>query len=613
MRRDPQPTVELSRPDPRPAAILGRARLRRRAALQHRGRRRHASTRRPSCACSVPSRGTSAYVEPSRAARRRPLRREPEPAAAHYPVPGDPQAGAGRRPGALPRVAGRDSASTSRAHDVRFVEDDWESPDARRLGPRLGGLAATAWRSPSSPTSSRPAASTSTRCPASSPTASSGSRCTCRTSTTSTTLDCNGKGVDLRRDLHAGRGRVLDATTSRQPTRRLFRHFDDDEAECKRCSRARRRSCCRPTTLHEGAPPVQRARRARRDQRHRARSASSAACARSRGPRRGRGCARAAASPPSRRPEARGGAAAVDAAARKRSAGAPAGTRGPPRILRQAASAGALDETPRLPRHQAERAAPRRAAPPRGRCARARRPPARRRGRVVVGPRGRRAAQRRRRRLRQARAGVTGSPRSRSASREARQEGPTSRARAPGQGPTPSVLVPRCSRDRWQRFPWPKSMRWGADRDALRAPAALDRRACSAARSCRCASAALHRGRATRGHRFLAPAAARARGAEDYVDAAPRPTSVDGAERPQDDRRAGLRGSSARRRACALRDDGAARRGHQPGRVPGRGERRLRRRLPRGARGGHRHRDAHPPALLRDARTRTASWHRISS
>ena len=25
-------------------------------------------------------------------------------------------------------------------HDIRFVEDDWESPDARRLGPRLGGL-----------------------------------------------------------------------------------------------------------------------------------------------------------------------------------------------------------------------------------------------------------------------------------------------------------------------------------------------------------------------------------------------------------------------------------------------------------------------------------------
>jgi len=26
-------------------------------------------------------------------------------------------------------------------HDVRFVEDNWESPDARRLGPGLGGVA----------------------------------------------------------------------------------------------------------------------------------------------------------------------------------------------------------------------------------------------------------------------------------------------------------------------------------------------------------------------------------------------------------------------------------------------------------------------------------------
>ena len=26
------------------------------------------------------------------------------------------------------------------AHDIRFVEDDWESPDARRMGARLGSL-----------------------------------------------------------------------------------------------------------------------------------------------------------------------------------------------------------------------------------------------------------------------------------------------------------------------------------------------------------------------------------------------------------------------------------------------------------------------------------------
>ena len=31
-------------------------------------------------------------------------------------------------------------------HDLRLVEDDWEQADDGRVGPRLGGLAATAWR-----------------------------------------------------------------------------------------------------------------------------------------------------------------------------------------------------------------------------------------------------------------------------------------------------------------------------------------------------------------------------------------------------------------------------------------------------------------------------------
>ena len=70
----------------------------------------------------------TAYVEPSIRPDRRPLRREPVPLPALLPVPGDPEAGARRR--------ARTSTSTRcaaigidlREHDIRFVEDDWESP-----------------------------------------------------------------------------------------------------------------------------------------------------------------------------------------------------------------------------------------------------------------------------------------------------------------------------------------------------------------------------------------------------------------------------------------------------------------------------------------------------
>jgi glycyl-tRNA synthetase alpha chain len=48
------------------------------------------------------------------AAKGRPLWREPEPAAALLPVPGDHEAVAAEPAGAV--------------HDIRFVEDDWESP-----------------------------------------------------------------------------------------------------------------------------------------------------------------------------------------------------------------------------------------------------------------------------------------------------------------------------------------------------------------------------------------------------------------------------------------------------------------------------------------------------
>ena len=72
---------------------------------------------------------------------RRPLRRQPLPPAALLPVPGGDQALAARDPRPVPRQPRARSGSTRCVHDVRFVEDNWESPDARRLGPRLGGVA----------------------------------------------------------------------------------------------------------------------------------------------------------------------------------------------------------------------------------------------------------------------------------------------------------------------------------------------------------------------------------------------------------------------------------------------------------------------------------------
>ena len=94
---------------------------------------------------------------------RRPLRREPVPAAALLPVPGAAQAVARRRPGDLPRLARGASASIRARTTLRFVEDNWEGADARAPGAPAGRSGSTAWRSRSSPTSSRPAASTSTR------------------------------------------------------------------------------------------------------------------------------------------------------------------------------------------------------------------------------------------------------------------------------------------------------------------------------------------------------------------------------------------------------------------------------------------------------------------
>ena len=73
-------------------------------------------------------------------AQGRPLRREPEPPAALLPVPGGSQAGAEQHPRALPRLArGAGLRPQEERHPLR--RGRLGEPDARRLGPGLGGLA----------------------------------------------------------------------------------------------------------------------------------------------------------------------------------------------------------------------------------------------------------------------------------------------------------------------------------------------------------------------------------------------------------------------------------------------------------------------------------------
>ena len=104
----------------------------------------------------------AAYVQPLAPPEGRPLRREPEPAAALLPVPGDPEAGARTSRTCISsrlRAIGIDP----KLHDIRFVEDDWEIARRSAPGGSAGRSGATGWRSPSSPTSSSAAASIAIR------------------------------------------------------------------------------------------------------------------------------------------------------------------------------------------------------------------------------------------------------------------------------------------------------------------------------------------------------------------------------------------------------------------------------------------------------------------
>ena len=125
-------------PDPQASALLGRPGLRHFAALRHGDGRRHLSPRHhlalaraEALAC-----GLRAAVA---AAEGRPLWREPEPAPALLPVPGDPEAVAAGHPGPLSRLAPRHRRRCQKSrHPLR--RGRLGEPDARRLGSRLGSV-----------------------------------------------------------------------------------------------------------------------------------------------------------------------------------------------------------------------------------------------------------------------------------------------------------------------------------------------------------------------------------------------------------------------------------------------------------------------------------------
>ena len=126
--RDEQiPGAKLPGFDPQARALLGRPWLRHPPALRHGDGRGHLPPghRLARAWAEALARGVCAALA---AAEGRPLWRESQPAPALLPVPGDPKALA-------PRTFRTSISSSLRAigidplkHDIRFVEDDWESP-----------------------------------------------------------------------------------------------------------------------------------------------------------------------------------------------------------------------------------------------------------------------------------------------------------------------------------------------------------------------------------------------------------------------------------------------------------------------------------------------------
>ena len=160
-RTDDLSPRELPGHDRHAERVLGRARRRDHAAVPHRAGGGHVQSghvpARPRPDASGVARGLRRAGDP---AGRRALRREPVPLPALLPVPGDPQAGPGGCPRPVLRLArsARDRPPEAR-HPAR--RGRLGTADARRLGPRLGGLVRRDGGDPVPRTSSSSAGSTS--------------------------------------------------------------------------------------------------------------------------------------------------------------------------------------------------------------------------------------------------------------------------------------------------------------------------------------------------------------------------------------------------------------------------------------------------------------------
>ena len=176
---------DVSGPHSQALGVLGLARLPAAAAARSRSRRRHLAPRDalPRARPEAVERGLRAAVA---AARRRALRPEPEPAVQAPPVS---RSSSSRRRTKCSRsisTASRRAAST-RGSTTSGSKRTTGSRRRSARGASAGRCCSTAWRSRSSPISSRWAASTWRRSRARSPTGSSASRCSCSGSTTSST------------------------------------------------------------------------------------------------------------------------------------------------------------------------------------------------------------------------------------------------------------------------------------------------------------------------------------------------------------------------------------------------------------------------------------------
>ena len=176
----------------------------------------------------------------------RSLRREPEPRRRVLPVPGRPQAVAAARPGSLPRLAARDRhRSVGARHPLR--RGRLGVADARRVGPRLGGLVRRHGGHPvhvlpagrrHRPHAGHRRAHLRHRAPRDVP---AGRRQHVRPQV--------GQERHVRPAPPAVGGRVLDVPLRGARARdRVRRASTPTRASASACSRARGRSCCRPTS-----------------------------------------------------------------------------------------------------------------------------------------------------------------------------------------------------------------------------------------------------------------------------------------------------------------------------------------------------------------------------